>query len=182
PVPRGSGRGAAAMPAIDRVAREAGGAIGPHLGDEDFVTAVLAEIPATGELTIVNCGHHPPLLRHGDDLRPLADGNAALPLGLGDDFTAFAATWVPGDRLLFYTDGLVDSRDRHGDFLPADAIRAALAAPDCDRALDTLTTAVHRHTRGRAYDDIALLLLGYGASPGSSANGHPAAVPRTAVP
>src|SRR5262249_22238391 len=84
----------------------------------------LAEITATGELTIVNCGHHPPLLRHGDDLRPLADGNAALPLGLGDDFTAFAATWVPGDRLLFYTDGLVDSRDRHGDFLPADAIRA----------------------------------------------------------
>src|SRR5262249_24587424 len=69
-------RSAAAMPAIDQVAREVGRAIGPHLGDEDFVTAVLAEITATAELTIVNCRHHPPLLRHRDDLRPLADAHA----------------------------------------------------------------------------------------------------------
>jgi phosphoserine phosphatase RsbU/P len=168
-------RSAAAMPAIEEVTREVGRAIGPHLGEEDFVTAVLAEITATGELTIVNCGHHPPLLRHLDELRPLTGGTAALPLGLGDDFTVFTATWSPGDRLLLYTDGLVDSRDKRGAFLPAAAITAALAAPDRDRALDTLTTAVDRHTGGHAHDDIALLLLEHGAPPGS-ANGHPTAI------
>jgi hypothetical protein len=171
-------RSAVAMPALERVAGEVGRAIGPHLGAEDFVTAALAQITTTtDELTIVNCGHHPPLLRHGGHLRPLTDGKAALPLGLEDDFSAFTATWSPGDRLLLYTDGLVESRDAHGHFLPEDAIETALLAPECGQALDTLMRAVDRHTGGHAHDDMALLLLEHGASVRSSANGHPAAVP-----
>ena len=176
-------RAAVAMPALEHVAGEVGRAIAPHLGAEDFVTAALAQITTTtGELTLVNCGHHPPLLRHRGDLRPLTDGKAALPLGLEDDFTAFTATWSPGDRLLLYTDGLVESRDGHGRFLPEDAIATALLAPDCGQALDTLMSAVDRHTGGHAHDDMALLLLENGASVRSSANGHPAAVPAAAAP
>jgi serine phosphatase RsbU (regulator of sigma subunit) len=143
---------------------------------------VLAQITPTGELTIVNCGHHPPLLRHGGDLRPLTDGKVALPLGLENDFTAFTATWSPGDRLLLYTDGLVESRDEHGDFLPTEAIGSTLHASDCDQALDTLIRAVDRHTGGHAHDDMALLLLEHGASPRTSANGHTAAIPTAAAP
>ena len=152
------------------------------MGDEGFVTAALAQITPAGELTIVNCGHHPPLLRHCGNLQPLTDGKEALPLGLEDDFTTSNAAWSPGDRLLLYTDGLVESRDAHGHFLPADAIATALLAPDCDQALDTLTRAVDRHTGGHAHDDMALLLLEHGASPRSSANGHTAAVPAAAAP
>ena len=172
-------RSAVAMPTMEHVAGEVGRAIGPHLGEEDFVTAALAQITLTGELTIVNCGHHPPLLRHRGDLQPLTDGKPALPLGLENDFTAFTATWSPGDRLLLYTDGLVESRDAHGDFLPQEAVATALLAPDCDQALDTLITAVHRHTGGHAHDDMALLLLEHGGSR-RSANGHPATVPAAA--
>ena len=168
-------RSAVAMPAIEQVAGEISRAIGPHLGEEDFVTAALAQIAPGGELTIVNCGHHPPLLRHDGDLQPITDGKAALPLGLESDFTAFTATWSPGDRLLLYTDGLVESRDKHGDFLPEDEIATALLAADCDRALDTLMTAVRRHTGGHGHDDMALLLLEHGTSPRSSVNGPPAA-------
>ena len=175
-------RSAVAMPAMEHVAGEVGRAIAPHLGEEDFVTAALAQITPTGELTIVNCGHHPPLLRHCGDLQPLTDGKAALPLGLEDDFTAFTAIWAPGDRLLLYTDGLVESRDARGHFLPEDAIEAALLASDCDQALDTLMTAVDKHTGGHAHDDLALLLLEHGGPPRSSANGHPAAVPAAAAP
>jgi len=64
---------------------------------------------------------------------------------------------------LLYTDGLVESRNQHGDFLPEGRIATALAAADCDQALDTLMTAVHRHTGGHSHDDMALLLLEYGA-------------------
>ncbi len=167
-------RSAVAAPAMEQVAGEVSRAIRPYLSEEDFVTAVLAQITSCGELTVVNCGHHPPLLRHGGGLQPLADGTTALPLGLEDDFTAFTANWSPGDRLLLYTDGLVESRDQRGGFLPEDQIAAALAAADCEQALDTLMTAVHRHTGGHGHDDMALLLLEHGASPRSGITGHPA--------
>jgi serine phosphatase RsbU (regulator of sigma subunit) len=165
-------RCAAAEPALEHVADEISRAIRPYLGEEDFVTAVLAQIAPGGELTVVNCGHHPPLLHHGGGLRPLT-GTTVLPLGLADDFTAFTASWRPGDRLLLYTDGLVESRNQHGDFLPEHQIATALAAPDCDQALDTLMTIVRRHTGGHGHDDMALLLLEYSAYPHDSANGHP---------
>jgi hypothetical protein len=45
--------------------------------------------------------------------------------------------------------------------MPEDQIATALAAADCDQALDTLMTAVYRHTGGDSRDDIALLLLEY---------------------
>ena len=173
-------RSAVAMAALEQTAVEVGRAIAPHLGQEDFVTAALAQITPCSELTIVNCGHHPPLLRHRGDLRPLTDGKAALPLGLEDDYTAFTATWAPGDRLLLYTDGLVESRDARGQFLPEHAIETALLVPGCDHALDTLIRAVDLHTGGHAHDDMALLLLENGVSVRSSANGHTLAVPAAA--
>ena len=168
-------RTAVAVPAMEQVAGEVDRAIRPYLTEEDFVTAVLAQLTPGGELIIVNCGHHPPLLCHDGGLQPLTDGKAALPLGLEEDFTAFTVSWSPGDRLLLYTDGLVESRSRHGDFFPQQEIATALLAADCDQALDALMTAVHRHTGGSGHDDMALLLLENGASPRSSANGqHPA--------
>ena len=160
---------------MEHVAGEVSRAIRPHLGEEDFVTGGAGPDRPSGELTVVNCGHHPPLLRHCGDLQPLTGTTAALPLGLEDDFTAFTASWSPGDRLLLYTDGLVESRDQHGEFLPESEIATALLAADCDQALDTLITAVHRHTGGHGHDDMALLLLEHGAPPHSSANGQQAA-------
>jgi len=62
-------RSAVAVPALEHVAGEVSRAIRPHLGEEDFVTAVLAQIAPSGELTVVNCGHHPPLLHHGQPCR-----------------------------------------------------------------------------------------------------------------
>jgi phosphoserine phosphatase RsbU/P len=166
-------RSAVARPALEQVADEVSRVIGPHLGEEDFVTAALVQITPGGDLTIVNCGHHPPLLRHCGGLQALTDGKAALPLGLEDNFVPFTARWSPGDRLLLFTDGLIESRDRHGDFLPEQEIAAALLAADCDQALDTLMTAVHRYTDGHSHDDMALLLLEHGVSPRSAANGYP---------
>ena len=161
-------RSAVAEPALEHVAGEISRAIKPHLGEEDFVTAALVQIVPGGELTVVSCGHHPPLLHHDGDLWPLADRTASLPLGLEDDFTSFATSWRPGDRLLLYTDGLVESRNQHGDFLPQDQIATALLAADCEQALDMLMSAVHRHTGGHSYDDMALLLLEHGARPNRS--------------
>ena len=42
-------------------------------GDEDFVTAVLAEFHDDHSVTLVNCGHHPPLLLTNGDSGRLVD-------------------------------------------------------------------------------------------------------------
>ena len=53
----------------------------------------------------------------------------------------------PGDRLLFYTDGLVETRDRAGRFLDLDDhVAAALAAPDLNAAIGSVVRLLLEHT------------------------------------
>jgi serine phosphatase RsbU (regulator of sigma subunit) len=143
------------MPALEQVAGEVGRAIAPHLDAEDFVTAALAQIAPCGELTIVNCGHQPPLLRLRGELQPLTDGKAPLPLGLEDGFTAATASWSPGDRLLLYTDGLVESRDAHGTSSQKTRSKRRFSHLAVIRHWIPLMRAVDRHTGGHAHDDTA---------------------------
>jgi len=83
----------------------------------------------------------------------------------------FTTRWRPGDRLLLYTDGLVESRNRHGGLPPAKSmIATALLAADCDQALNTLAgSPCTGHTGGRSHDDMALLLLEHDADPRTAA-------------
>jgi phosphoserine phosphatase RsbU/P len=131
-----------------------------QLGDEDFVTAVLAEFGPRGELRLVNCGHPPPLLLRGDAARPLADHPPTTPLGLDPDPAVQRMTLAPADRLLLYTDGLVEARDGAGRPFQVDDRAAAelLATPSLDQALDWLVASVLRHAGGRLDDDLALVL------------------------
>jgi phosphoserine phosphatase RsbU/P len=131
-----------------------------HLGDEDFVTAVLAEFGRRGELKLVNCGHPPPLLLRGGAARPLAAGAATTPLGLDPHPAVQRVELVPADRLLLYTDGLVEARDGEGRPFEVDDRAAAelLATPSLDQALDRLVASVLRHAGGRLDDDLALVL------------------------
>ena len=146
-------RSAAAAPALDQLASDISQAIRPHLGEEDFVTAALAQITPGGELTIVNCGPARRCCTTAAICGHSPASTADPPLGLEDDFTAFTARWRPGDRLLLYTDGLVESRNRHGDFLPDDQIATALARrlrPGTGRADDSRAPA-HRRARPRRH-------------------------------
>ena len=53
--------GSAAIAVFDELAAELDHSIRPRVGEEDFVTAVLAQFSRHGELQLVNCGHPPPL-------------------------------------------------------------------------------------------------------------------------
>lgn len=145
------------------------GTIG-SLGVEDFVTIVLAEFDA-GEVRLVNCGHHPPL-RVGDQIELLTPPDPQPPLGLQPEPVLHRVPLAADERLLFYTDGLTEARNRHGAmFSIDDRIRAALTRPSLDDALQELLALLFGHTGGGLRDDLALIICqpADGGTPGHAA-------------
>jgi serine phosphatase RsbU (regulator of sigma subunit) len=145
---------------------------------ERFVTALLATFPGVrgpGEPTepeaadlcdeswaeLVCCGHPPPLLLRGGS-SAFVEPFAAPPLGLldlaGGCCPASMIPVVAGDRLLLYTDGVSEARDRAGSFFPL-AEHAAQALRTGGPLLDTLVASLADHVGERVADDSLLLLV-----------------------
>ncbi|GGL72776.1 hypothetical protein GCM10010129_15640 [Streptomyces fumigatiscleroticus] len=142
-----------------RLARTLDARLRPHLGEEDFVTLLLADL-SPDEVRLVNCGHPPPL-RIDHRLVPLPPPQSSPPLGLDPKPRLQRAQVLPHQRLLLHTDGLTDARAADGTFFPLDRrALAALRAPALDQALDRLLDLLHRHT-GDAVpaDDLTLMLF-----------------------
>ncbi len=150
---------------------------GPH---EEFVTALLGEIdPERGTLTILNCGHPPPILLSPADgaVTVLEVRAPAPPLGLitlGSDAGAKEVrAFRPNDQLLLYTDGVTEARDASREFYPLDERVKALAPqvqPKLTRSgrprggvtptlLDLVRDDLLSYVGARPDDDAALLLV-----------------------
>src|SRR4029079_14703861 len=69
---------------IAAVARQMETRMRPYLGDEDFVTALIAEIDSDGLASVVCCGHPPAMVYAGGE-RSFLGAADSLPLGLGAD-------------------------------------------------------------------------------------------------
>ena len=147
---------------------------------EEFVTALLAEIdPERGKLTILNCGHPPPILISPEDGVTVLEVRApAPPLGLftlGSDAGAKeVCAFKPNDQLLLYTDGVTEARDASREFYPLDERVRALAPkaqPKLTRTgklrvngtapslLDLVKDDLLRFVGAPPEDDAALLLI-----------------------
>ncbi|MFJ3235238.1 PP2C family protein-serine/threonine phosphatase [Streptomyces sp. NPDC086787] len=133
---------------------------------ERFATALIAEIPYGGRhVRLLNCGHPPPLLVHGGELLVLEPTAPSPPLNLaaliGDRYYIDTVTFGPGDRLLLYTDGVSETRNRTGGFFPLpDWMRQQDQEPSGE-LLDRLHRDLLRYSGGRLEDDIAALAVRY---------------------
>jgi hypothetical protein len=127
-------------------------------GDEDFVTALAGRLHPDGRILLASAGHPAPL---GAGPRLV---QVAAPLGLGTQANEGQGHLRPGDRLVCYTDGLVEARNAAGEFLDRSVFEEAVRAESLTAALDQLVELVDRHADGRHDDDLALLGLEY--SPG----------------
>jgi serine phosphatase RsbU (regulator of sigma subunit) len=170
---------------LPEVARVVDRSVTRAAGDEDFVTAVFAELDPGGWLQLVTCGHPPPLRLAADgDLRALTPRAYATPLGLHPDIQPSTFSVSPGDRLLFYTDGLLEARDRAGRYFRLEDCLDTVRHPDLQAAVDGLLDRLLAHAGRRLDDDVALLLLEATSPPAWPGQDAPAVLApgRPAVP
>jgi Serine phosphatase RsbU, regulator of sigma subunit len=139
--------------------------LGRHLADDErFVSAVIAEVTPDGVISFLNCGHPPPLMLYKDGTSTFAEPpEESPPLGLTDLRLEvpkpFQMPFGPGDRVLLYTDGVIEARDRHGAFYPLPERAEMLRDQDPQEALDALRADLLRHVGSPLPDDAAMLLL-----------------------
>jgi len=155
-------RDACAEPGLSltEIARAVDRSVTRAAGPEDFVTAVFAELDPGGWVQLVNCGHPPPLRLTADgDLEAMSPSVFSTPLGLHPGLHQSTFSARSGDRLLFYTDGLLEARDRAGRFFRLDQHTQALRAPSPQAAVDALLDQLRAHTRYHIDDDIAVLVV-----------------------
>lgn len=92
---------------------------------ESFVTLVYLRLNrARQELTVVSCGHLPPVRLHGLSATRL--GNAQVPMGILEDehYLESSHAFLPGDALLIASDGLIEAQSLTGDFYGQDRLDA----------------------------------------------------------
>lgn len=113
--------------------------------------------PHQAQCLISNAGHLPPALVRPGRLPELLDLPTGAPLGVGD--VVFHTTMLglyPGDELVLYTDGLVETRDQAID-VRLDALLALLG--EAPRSLDETCAVLLRALRHPGvHDDVALLI------------------------
>lgn len=142
-------------------------AITAQFPDDRFLTAQMVHLDVgSGLMRWVNAGHpHPLLLRDRHVVRTL-DSPTTLPVGFGGaDPQVSEEALEPGDRVLFFTDGIIEERlpggKRSGDTgqlidLLEQVQQGAGSVQDTVRRL---SHALKRHRAGITSDDATLFLL-----------------------
>jgi serine phosphatase RsbU (regulator of sigma subunit) len=153
---------AADLADLAAVARQLDRRVRDYLADEDFVTALLAEIRDDGSYTLAACGHPPALLVSAGGVTVVDSGEPTLPLGLGADPVPVSGRLDVGDRLLLVTDGLLEARDSGGGFVDVVRLVAPLVVGGAlGPALDEVLAALREAVGMDLGDDLALLLAEY---------------------
>jgi serine phosphatase RsbU (regulator of sigma subunit) len=120
----------------------------------------MVDIGNDGGCQIVCCGHPPAIIAHGRELGSV-DIIATLPLGLGATPEAVSLQLSAGDRLLLFTDGLVEARQPDGRFVDLATITAPLPLGRLETVLSRVLEALRQQVGPDLDDDLALVAVEY---------------------
>ena len=147
-----------------RVAANVNGALVRNDGLRRFVTCFYAVYDTdTRHLTFVNAGHNPPLVVSADgSVRRLATGGMVLGVFEEADFEQERIRLEPGDRIVMFTDGIVEAEnpagDDFGDSRLTDVIVRRRAA-SATTLVDGIFEQVTRFAAGPLQDDATVVVL-----------------------
>jgi serine phosphatase RsbU (regulator of sigma subunit) len=142
-------------------------AITAQFPQDRFLTAQMVRLDVTsGRMRWVNAGHpHPLLLRNRHVVRTL-HSPTTLPVGFGGaDPQVSEEALEPGDRVLFFTDGIIEERlaggQRYGDtgHLVDLFEQVAQGSGPVQDSVRRLSHALKHHRGGVTTDDATLFLL-----------------------
>jgi serine phosphatase RsbU (regulator of sigma subunit) len=130
-----------------------------RVGPDIFATALFLNLPVSGDRAeMVSCGHPAPLFLGADGTVAEVEIDRPCPpvgmLELCAEHTLVEVELKPGDGLLLYTDGVIEARNRRGEFFPL----AERLTRSPDWTLDNLLDELQRHAGGQLDDDAALVL------------------------
>ncbi|MGA2727989.1 MAG: PP2C family protein-serine/threonine phosphatase [Terracidiphilus sp.] len=129
-----------------------------------YVTAIFLRLkPELGELEVVNAGHNPGFLL-APGCETVQFESTGTPLGLlpGMRYSTEKCGFIPGTRLLFYTDGLTEVFRGDEEFGPERLLNVFSTCPvvKADDILGALWTAIGEFSQGGAQgDDMSALAL-----------------------
>jgi sigma-B regulation protein RsbU (phosphoserine phosphatase) len=142
------GRGLEPAALCDEVNR----AICERIPSNRFVTFFYALVDTkSGRLRYTNAGHNPPLLvRAGCTRAWLSEGGPVLGIDAATVYRQGELRLEPGDRLVLYTDGIVEARNPSGDEFGSGRLESLCAAEQAE--VGSLLTAVLENVRSFADD------------------------------
>src|SRR5215204_380516 len=129
-----------------------------------FVTGQIARIDLRAETaTVVNAGHPSPLRLRGGRVEPVAL-RADPPFGIvaGHEYQVQALPLMPGDRLMFLTDGMLERNVADVDL---DALLVAGAEMHPREAVQHVVQTILEAAGGELKDDAAALCLDWHGGP-----------------
>ena len=128
--------------------------------DEDFVTAVVAQVHR-GVLSFANAGHAAPLLVRDGSVPALPCEPTSPPLGLGTRPVLCRVDLHPGDRVVLFTDGATEARrPSDGAFFPFEqAVVDHVASGPLQQGLAELRRSLLAWTADALVDDVTVLVV-----------------------
>jgi phosphoserine phosphatase RsbU/P len=127
-----------------------------------FVSVFYGELEAGGNIEYVNAGHPAPLIFGSGRLTELSIGGTVIGPLPQARFRHGSCQLEPGDLLVMYTDGILERRNRQGDFFGEERLRSTVLSAgraSAAEVLEHLFRTATEFSKSRSWEDDATLVV-----------------------